>query len=1144
MLEYMKLTVLVVCALLGMIPAYGMEVRPKGNKFFEYVKKGDLEALSAFLGYKRSAKSLDLGVRDGAGWQPLHCAVESGNMQIVRLLIRYGADVNAQIEDNEGERPLHLAARAGNEEIILDLVAAGASPDLADNNGRLPIYYAENILALSVGSSGSSVGSVKNIRAKTADRQIKREMAGRLSITIEEHNQRLLDALLRGDFVTAQLLYEQAGNVNFQDAFGNQLIHHVVNQGSITALEWLLVYGADINARNRDGNRPVRIAALKGHAQIVQWLIKQGASLNDQDEQKPKAKERIDSPSFSDTVLPTVSKETNFEISLRHLKRYYMIHEVLIDAAKQGNIRRAQNALAAGAQIDARDNHGRTPMHHAAREGHIHFIKWLINQGAQVNDRDNIGQEPIHEAAYGGYGVHLEIVQLLVEHGAQIRACDDWKREPIHFAAAKGFLDIIQWLFEHGADICAQDGHKNQAIHWAAHAGQLEVVKSLISGAASKQRQSGTIGAEAGERVMDSNALERERGKIYDEYSDEYHKIYDEYSGEYSITGEYSIKYKGGADINARGEDDRTPLHEAASEGHLKLVEWILYYGGGADLNAEDSEGRTPLHCAASKGHLSIIEFLSKRGADLSKSDSNGLMPIHYAVIGGHLEVAQWISGQPTTRAPGSKTHVERGFRSSCQELMTYAAQGGHLDILRWVSSGAESTDWDDCRHIAASKGHLHIVKWLILMDKGYSDRALHYAAEGGHLAVLKWLAEWKFKLNFNDDLLEIEAAFAGDSVNSSGHNEFSSGAHFGSPCPYLLGGYTTSASRLEAYTFPRPTITDEVNRRDPQGRTPLHFWVKHNDLPGLEWLIEQGANINAQDYDGYGVLHRAAQAGNLEVVQWLVEQGADLTALTNDLLSPVDVAETAGHLSISQWLSEKKKELHFPRSKRLLSKADQQRVNKYLEDALVKRDVKLVQNALGAGANVKNYAFLFDVLRKTLFGLNKEGLGGVSFGETDLGIIKLLIDNGFDINAQDESGVQLIHLAVRGESLEIVQWLIEHGAKLNARDKMGKEPIHYAAESENLEAVQWLVGRGVNSNAQDNNGQTPLHYAAKVGCLLTVQYLVERGADVNAQDRAGNTPLVLASLGQHSKIVQCYKWCKREDGKPKTHLIEPETLL
>ena len=66
----------------------------------------------------------------------------------------------------------------------------------------------------------------------------------------------------------------------------------------------------------------------------------------------------------------------------------------------------------------------------------------------------------------------------------------------------------------------------------------------------------------------------------------------------------------------------RSPLHIAALEGHLTVVELLL--SRGAAVNATTKYGDTPLHFAISHGHVDVIEALYRAGADVSIENDEG----------------------------------------------------------------------------------------------------------------------------------------------------------------------------------------------------------------------------------------------------------------------------------------------------------------------------------------------------------------------------------------------------------------------------------------------------------------------------------------------------------------------------------------
>jgi len=72
-----------------------------------------------------------------------------------------------------------------------------------------------------------------------------------------------------------------------------------------------------------------------------------------------------------------------------------------------------------------------------------------------------------------------------------------------------------------------------------------------------------------------------------------------------------------------------TPLHWAAINGHLSVVEYLV--NQKADINAKDKDNWTLLHSAANNGHLSVVEYLVNQKADINAKDKNGKTPLGLA---------------------------------------------------------------------------------------------------------------------------------------------------------------------------------------------------------------------------------------------------------------------------------------------------------------------------------------------------------------------------------------------------------------------------------------------------------------------------------------------------------------------------------
>ena len=83
-----------------------------------------------------------------------------------------------------------------------------------------------------------------------------------------------------------------------------------------------------------------------------------------------------------------------------------------------------------------------------------------------------------------------------------------------------------------------------------------------------------------------------------------------------------------------QGVYGHTPLHVAASSGHLNILELLLHHGG--DVNCLTNTGHTPLHLAASGHHIECIMLLLAYGADDSIVDNSGKAPLQTAKLRGN----------------------------------------------------------------------------------------------------------------------------------------------------------------------------------------------------------------------------------------------------------------------------------------------------------------------------------------------------------------------------------------------------------------------------------------------------------------------------------------------------------------------------
>lgn len=133
-----------------------------------------------------------------------------------------------------------------------------------------------------------------------------------------------------------------------------------------------------------------------------------------------------------------------------------------------------------------------------------------------------------------------------------------------------------------------------------------------------------------------------------------------------------------------------------------------------------------------------------------------------------------------------------------------------------------------------------------------------------------------------------------------------------------------------------------------------------------------------------------------------------------------------------------------------------------------------------------------------------------------DIGRAGSLLANGADVNALDLHGMAPLHYAAgmcdRGD---IVKLLLDNGADIQKKSGASFTPILFAAQKDCADIVMLLINSGADVKIKfpGNGNETPLHRAAFVCGTETVSALIKAGADVNAVDDDGFTPLFQGSL-------------------------------
>ena len=243
-----------------------------------------------------------------------------------------------------------------------------------------------------------------------------------------------------------------------------------------------------------------------------------------------------------------------------------------------------------------------------------------------------------------------------------------------------------------------------------------------------------------------------------------------------------------------------------------------------------------------------------------------------------------------------------------------------------------------------------------------------------------------------------------------------------------------------------------QIDARACEEIQPIHEASRSGSLEILDALIEAGATIDCSDTYGYQPLHCVSKISNMSVViRYLLQKGAKIEAKTFDGSRPLRLACTSDHTNFRTLMA-------------LGAKVDYDNGSEsVIQAALRLESVWAIEILLLHGVDPNHQNHRGETI---LHGFARIG----NTTSTSLKICQLLLDNGADVNVADKDGEQILHCLAavlpknRAGTLvtaELATLVLDHGARIDVTNKNGLSPLYLAIQGDNRPLSKLLLRSG-----------------------------------------------------------------------------------
>ena len=599
--------------------------------------------------------------------------------------------------------------------------------------------------------------------------------------------------------------------------------------------------------------------------------------------------------------------------------------------------------------------------------------------------------------------------------------------------------------------------------------------------------------------------------------------------------------------------DSRTPLHAAATFGHVEVFKLLITKG--SDPNVFHDHGFHAIFqlfftAKFLKGaeKLAVVDWVIRK-QELFEFDVHAVDVLH-----GDLSQVI-IQTQTCTSIPGGIQHctlvdalITKNLCLDNQDFegstaLHEASKCGRQDIVELLLNGFATPTIKDNRgrtplHYAADLGHVAIVRRFLQENiAGIDDsdatgwKPLRLAVKGDHLDTVKLLIDLGAHVHYTHltDAVRFDAKASFDFLLTIGVKLNAQALH------YAISGENLHYLR----SFILGGVDPNLPIPFPAGYSLLlTVAAQQQRAPAVQLLLSMGANVNLRSSQGCSALLWAVSHGNLEMVDILLKAGA----VTHDLdregqtMNLIVLATRRGYADIAEMLCK----AGAPKPA-----ADQLCANTSFDmhTAACQNRVGILKELIRQGEDVNKIS---DVGYPAPLQL------ACGWGSSEVAL--LLIDAGPDLGSQAEFHPPPLFCAAGAGLTNVFEVLLQKGADTNQLNFQGQTAVHYVlvqdlvGDQTRSDQAAWIVEKliraGTNVNIVDMDRRTALGTACWRGFTSIAKMLLDAGAEINipslenrrdteindidpnndawfSDNKTRYLPLDLAAKAGHEDIVQ-----------------------